>query len=319
MLASESTFEYAYADEVIASGIVLPAVGIICVALRFVARDGRKNKIGMDDWLCLLAAFFMTGMGICLAIGAFKKVIGYPQPPPTSEDPIVQETGFLPGQRLLEQLEFAFFICMILSYGFIKLSVLFFYRRLFALSSSKFENVTRVAIVISISWTLAFLLVQIFSCGVHFEYHWGPLSQQHLCHGGLPFLEGLMISDFITDFLVLFLPFPMIWRLRTSFMRKLAITGIFLLGATSLAASAARMVLQIQLATGGYRTKTDVFLTITSILYWSMIEAGIAVIAICVPTLRTLIAARSVQSLVTSVRSKLSLDSLHSRSSQQLQ
>lgn len=59
-------------------------------------------------------------------------------------------------------------------------------------------------------WTLAFVLVQIFNCGAHVDYQWGPLSQLSYCHGGLPYLEGLMISDFITDFLVFFMPFPMV-------------------------------------------------------------------------------------------------------------
>lgn len=62
---------------------------------------------------------FMTAMGICLAIGkpllhsphtcanedigGFKKVMGYESPPATSEDPMAQVTDYLPGQRLLEQ------------------------------------------------------------------------------------------------------------------------------------------------------------------------------------------------------------------------
>jgi hypothetical protein len=99
---------------------------------------------------------------------------------------------------------------MILCYGLIKLSVIFFYRRIFALASETFDKITRVAAVVCVMWTLAFVLVQIFACGAHIEYMWGPLRKQSYCHGGLPFLEGLMISDFITDFLVFFLPFPMV-------------------------------------------------------------------------------------------------------------
>jgi hypothetical protein len=149
----------------------------------------------------------------------------------------------------------------------------------------------------TVLWTLGFLLVEIFSCGTHFEYHWGPLADQAYCHGGLPFLEGLMISDFITDFIILFLPFPMVsfspsglnMAIELTFCTDLAppyvdrsqIRGDGCSPARScvrrrpsigpaqanfrsrsLAASAARMVLQIQLAIGGYTTKTDVFRTL---------------------------------------------------------
>ena len=92
----------------------------------------------------------------------------------------------------------------------IKLSVIYFYRRIFVAGGSRFNVVTNVATAIVILWTIGFLLVQIFSCRSHFDYNWGPLADQAHCVGGLPFLEGLMISDFITDFLVLFLPFPLV-------------------------------------------------------------------------------------------------------------
>lgn len=46
-----------------------------------------------------------------------------------------------------------------------------------------------------------------------------------------------------------------------------------------------------------------------------MLEAGTAVIAICLPTLKPLVVPRSVNSLVASVRSVVSLESLRARSS----
>ena len=49
-----------------------------------------------------------------------------------------------------------------------------------------------------------------------------------------------------------------------------------------------------------------------------MIEAGLAVIAACLPTLRPLFGKISVDSIVNSVRSALSLDSLRSQRSQRL-
>lgn len=99
---------------------------------------------------------------------------------------------------------------MILAYGFIKLSVLYFYRRIFVAGMGRFNIVSNVVIAIVVLWTVGFLLVQIFSCGSHFNYNWGPLVDQLSCVAGLQYLEGLMISDFVTDLLVFFLPFGMV-------------------------------------------------------------------------------------------------------------
>lgn len=47
-------------------------------------------------------------------------------------------------------------------------------------------------------------------------------------------------------------------------------------------------------------------------LYWSIIEAGLSIIAICLPTLRPLFARKSMDSIVRSVRGVMSLGSVTS-------
>ena len=56
--------------------------------------------------------------------------------------------------------------------------------------------------------------------------------------------------------------------------------------------------------------------TISTLLYWSMIEAGLAIIAACLPTLRVLFSKVSFDTLVRNLRSALSLTSLRSQPSQ---
>lgn len=53
--------------------------------------------------------------------------------------------------------------------------------------------------------------------------------------------------------------------------------------------------------------------TVSTILYWSMIEAGLAIIAACLPTLQFLVRKVSIDSMVNSVRSALSLRSMRSQ------
>ena len=58
--------------------------------------------------------------------------------------------------------------------------------------------------------------------------------------------------------------------------------------------------------------------TVSTILYWSMIEAGLGIIAACLPTLHFLVRKTSIASIVNSVRSAFSLPSLNSERSENL-
>ena len=55
-------------------------------------------------------------------------------------------------------------------------------------------------------------------------------------------------------------------------------------------------------------------MVIALILFWSIIETGVAIIAACLPTLRPLFSNWSLESVIRSVRSAISLNSLRSSS-----
>ena len=101
---------------------------------------------------------------------------------------------------------------MIAAYGFIKISALCFYRRIFNVNSrSWFYRVTQLFIVIVIVWTVAFYFAFAFVCGKHFSAYWGNvLVSGKYCPHGLQINEGLLVSDFITDVAVLCVPLPMV-------------------------------------------------------------------------------------------------------------
>ena len=54
--------------------------------------------------------------------------------------------------------------------------------------------------------------------------------------------------------------------------------------------------------------------SLTAVMYWSMVEDGLAVVATSLPTLHYFIARKPVQSMTRSVRSMISIQSLRSRS-----
>jgi hypothetical protein len=46
---------YASPNAIITAGVLLPALGIITVLLRFYIRSSRKNSVSVDDWLVIPA------------------------------------------------------------------------------------------------------------------------------------------------------------------------------------------------------------------------------------------------------------------------
>lgn len=133
---------------------------------------------------------------------------------------------------------------MVVCYGFIKISIVYFYRRIFIVNKkSIFNIVTHVFNVILFLWSVTFVLIIIFPCGRHVDVSWGPPDQQLLwCQKiGHTSEEGLTTSDLILDIALLLLPLPCIWKLHMTLTRKLQVTGIMILGLSAIAASAVRL------------------------------------------------------------------------------
>ncbi|CAD6576753.1 MAG: hypothetical protein ASARMPRED_007869 [Alectoria sarmentosa] len=312
------TFSYATPGEVWAMGVAMPAACALVVGLRFMTRNMQKARIGIDDWLILGGLITFIGIGMCFIIGAATHAFGYPTPPYpadlTTEDEILNYV--LPISELVGKLEFAIQLIMMVCYGFVKLSIVAFYRRIFVVNKrTTFDIITRVTGVVIFLWVFTFILIIIFPCGSHIDNNWGTAAQQeaHCLVIGYTSLEGLAASDFIIDVVLLALPIPMIWSLRMTPVKKIAVTGIMMLGAASLAASIARLVLYLQTQQAAIQEiPVDFDESITLIMYWSTIETGLALIAACLPTLSYLFNGVSLQSAVNSVRSALSLGSVRS-------
>lgn len=101
----------------------------------------------------------------------------------------------------------------VLSLGLVKVSVLLFYRRIFANKSSTtvFNIVSQIWIVVVPMWTVAFLFAFIFSCGLRSWALW--ISSETLfkdCFNTIFLEEGFVASDFGTDIVTLLMPLPMV-------------------------------------------------------------------------------------------------------------
>ena len=100
-----------------------------------------------------------------------------------------------------------------LGLGSIKLSFVFFYRRIFVSGNprSAFSIATFVVIGIIAAWTISYFFTFIFVCGTHPSVFWESTkaSSAH-CFKTSKNLQGYAISDFLTDFFVILLPVPVV-------------------------------------------------------------------------------------------------------------
>ncbi|KAL8948387.1 MAG: hypothetical protein Q9222_005428 [Ikaeria aurantiellina] len=85
-----------------------------------------------------------------------------------------------------------------------------------------------------------------------------------------------------TDFALLAMPIPILWRLRTGKPQKLLLTGIFTVGLTVCAVSIVRLVVLANV------DQSDITWNYVPAATWSAAEPSIAVVSACLPSLRPL-------------------------------
>lgn len=112
------------------------------------------------------------------------------------------------------QMKWVFNLLQVVVLGTIKLSVIFFYRRIFR--GKVFDYYSRGMITVVSAWTTAFFFTVMFECGTHFEFLWSTLLNllTH-CTNDLMYLKAYSISDVITDGLILAMPIPVVCFCQT--------------------------------------------------------------------------------------------------------
>ena len=115
----------------------------------------------------------------------------------------------LPHINLEIQLQWVSQMMQVLHLGFVKLSFIFLFRRIFLVNKySTFGIASLVTIIVIISWTLAFFLTFLFACRGSFSAWWVPLHTT--CIATVLFEETFVISDFVMDLIIVMMPMPMV-------------------------------------------------------------------------------------------------------------
>ena len=98
-----------------------------------------------------------------------------------------------------------------LALGCIKLSFIFFYRRIFNVGTKTavFNIVSLASLVLMAIWMLGFFLAVLLICPGHISAYWSSTAVRiKYCWNTTKFLYALTWSDVGTDLIVLLMPVP---------------------------------------------------------------------------------------------------------------
>ncbi len=117
----------------------------------------------------------------------------------------------------------------VIGLGFTKSSILVFYMNIF--STKAFRIAAQIMLAIVVAWTVAFFFSNLFTC-----YPITPLVEEfyhnHCQKWSVSMWYASCFSDIIVDFMILCFPIPVVLRLHLPLKQRLAVLGMFLLGAT---------------------------------------------------------------------------------------
>lgn len=138
-------------------------------------------------------------------------------------------------EHLAQKYKYAFQTTEKIAFGLIKLSLLFLWKRIFS-RARLFVIFCWVMIGVISAWCIAFFFSTLFQCGTQWDWNWAPIGFFLTeCADTLDMLTAFTATDLFTDFIIMFMPVPLIWKLRMPMRKKLGVTSIFMVGLLSVA------------------------------------------------------------------------------------
>ena len=178
---------------------------------------------------------------------------------------------------------------------FIKIAILLFFYRLFKVHLN-FVIALWVIGTVTICWYFSSTFVIIFQCNP-VVFLWNRTIKGGQCLEPHALWIGSSVTSFLTDVAILCLPMPMIWGLKAQRNQKIALTGVFLLGALYVSSfdlwpltysCSVCITSIIRLSTIKQLSLTDQSWSYVPAAIWTSVECSVAVISACLPTLKPL-------------------------------
>lgn len=181
------------------------------------------------------------------------------------------------------------------------------YRRLFSHTSKNFHWQINVIITIVAVWGGGIILTAFFLC-VPMEKNWYP-QVEGTCIPIIPFYYGLQIPNIVTDLLIIVVPIREVMLLQLNKRLKTGAITMFALGIITLVFDIVRLVALLELTApekmadftckakyldrcsqkiNEHLTDDTITDNVIDVAVWTTIEPTMAIVAVCIPSVRTL-------------------------------
>ncbi|KAI0204443.1 hypothetical protein F4808DRAFT_342750 [Astrocystis sublimbata] len=256
--------------------IVLPT---IFFGLRLWARRLRRTGLSTDDWLCF--AGLLVGWTCCALqlYAAIDGQLGQHQILDEDGKPILDDPRFL----VYERTKLAVNVLSPIGFGLVKASIVVLYESIFH-QNRPFRICAYVMLGLLGGWAISFFFANLFIC-YPVTALIEPFYGKKCVDRAAVFLSTL-VTDLIFDILILLMPIPVVLRLQLRSKDKLGVLGMFLLGATVVAVSIARLVQLLEVNSQYLLFAFDQTYYTSPAFFWANIELAIAVVSACLPTLK---------------------------------
>ncbi|KAK7424485.1 hypothetical protein QQX98_000450 [Neonectria punicea] len=246
----------------VVSWYICTAAAFVFLVARLWIRVRKFGSLGVDDGFIVLATCCLIGD---LVIQQHMWNLGMAEIPKASRENFVQIMKMIvPGS-----------ILYVTSLWAIKVALVLFYKRL-AAPGTKLQTIYSVTLgLLAASWAVIFFHI-IFQCFPH-DKRWSqdPTYQCDPANANINYWITILMN-IISDVIIISLPITMVLKLQMKMKQKLGVAAIFALGFFVVIASIIRAY---------YSKRNETMLTCTV----SMVETAVAIIATCLPPLRTVL------------------------------
>ncbi|KAJ5817158.1 hypothetical protein N7447_009391 [Penicillium robsamsonii] len=253
-------------------------LAVIAVILRLLCRLKVSNtSLWWDDYIMCVALVFATGNFIDMIIWIHRGV----------------GTHIYPlGRTGVSHFYINLFVCEILytlSLCFTKYSILLLFWRIFNRTNIRIPIYIIASVVTG--WGLGVLmdipqiLTTVLQC-VPIQGLWDYSIKSHCGVNINQFFIGNAVPNIITDWALLILPMPYVWKIHRNTPQKVALCGAFAMGGFICIISIIRLVVMLD----SYKTPSvDVTWVFIGPSTWTAVETNIGIVSACLPSLGPLV------------------------------
>ncbi|KAI1343468.1 hypothetical protein F5Y15DRAFT_234463 [Xylariaceae sp. FL0016] len=250
-------------------GTFIPAT--ICIFLRLLSRRLTRVHLWWDDYAAiaayLIAVAWMIIVPIWINAGLGLHIDDIQH--------LTQAEALYTSKLLLYIAEL--FYAFALFFG--KVSILFFYWRMFRVTNIKLP--VKILLGCAVVWIIIRTIMGIFHCAP-VQYFWDPSVEGHCDIDDSKFFFGTILIHVLMDVVIISLPVVQIKKLRLPTLQKVGVMLMFMFGIFICAAA----IVIMNLAVTFDATSVDFSWNVASIVLWATVEVNLVNVSTCLPTVK---------------------------------